>query len=102
MRFLSFILLVHWVSGAPTNSSSGTDSASPSYVAGPSGRGTVGLLTQCVVTLLLCVWTAIHLNIDSSGKWWKRYVKKIGWALTAMFAPELVLWRAWSQLVVAR
>ena len=31
--------------------------AEPSWVRDPNGRGTVGLLLSCVLTLGLCVWT---------------------------------------------
>ena len=29
----------------------------------PGNRGTYGLLSSCVITMVLCVWTAVHLNI---------------------------------------
>lgn len=76
----------------------------PSYVAGPSGRGTIELLTTCVITLALCVWTAIHLNVpshDERGRW-KRFQKKFQWAIFALIAPELVVWRAFAQRQTAR
>ena len=75
----------------------------PLYVAGPSGRGTIGLLTTCILTLFACVWTAIHLNVfprDSS--WRERFIHKVGWTLLASFAPEVVVWRAISQWESAR
>ncbi|KAI5820334.1 hypothetical protein BZA77DRAFT_104871 [Pyronema omphalodes] len=40
-----------------------SDSASPSYVPKPSGRGTIDLLLTSIITLMLCVYTSIHLNI---------------------------------------
>lgn len=40
-----------------------TELASPSYVPNPRGRGTVDLLLSSVITLTLCVYTSIHLNI---------------------------------------
>ena len=41
-----------------------TDIAPP-WVPDPDNRGTWSLLYSCVFTLVLCVWTAIHLNIPS-------------------------------------
>ena len=62
----------------------------------PNRRGTFGILSTCLVTLSLCVWTAIHLNIPSSEerfteeprdqtggleesssekRWWKKFLK---------------------------
>lgn len=86
----------------PTVTSSPTSLSSPEYVPDPSGRGTVGLLTTCILTLTLCVWTAIHMNIDQSTSWWTRFLHKASWAFLATIAPEVVLWRAWSQFWVAR
>lgn len=31
-------------------------------------RGTFGLLSSCLITTGLCVWTAVHLNIPEYGK----------------------------------
>ena len=73
------------------------------YVQGPSGRGTVGLVTSCLFTLSICVYTAIHLNVFPRGTSWQlRYMKTVGWAMLGMFAPEFVLWRAITQWRVAR
>jgi len=90
------LLLVSAVRSNPTSPSS------PEYVPDPSGRGTVGLLTTCILTLTLCVWTAIHMNIGQSTSSWRRLLHKILWTILATIAPEVVLWRAWSQFWVAR
>ncbi|KAK4197964.1 hypothetical protein QBC40DRAFT_97140, partial [Triangularia verruculosa] len=64
----------------------------------PDGRGTFGILRSCVITLALCVYTAIHLNIpaaqDTAMTIWLRKAK---WVTIAMFAPELVVYVAWCQ-----
>lgn len=68
------------------------------FVKEPSGRGTVGLLTSCISTLILCVWTAIHMNIAPPGQGRKSHTgARIWWALIALFAPEVVLVRALFQ-----
>ncbi|KAI5819568.1 hypothetical protein BZA77DRAFT_376786 [Pyronema omphalodes] len=73
------------------------------WVAQPPYRGTWGILYSCTVTLGLCVYTAIHLNIpaydDKPAKIWLR---KIKWMLIALTAPEIVLYTAWSQWYQAR
>ena len=75
----------------------------PVYVRDPSGRGTVGLLTSCIFTLTLCVWTALHLNIfPEDTSWRQRMLHKSIWAALALFAPEDVLWRAVVQWESAR
>ena len=91
-----------------------TSSASPianvttiSYQHEPKTRGTVGLLLSCTVTLFLCVWTALHLNIEplefsrSKLACTSRLVGKIIWGFTALVVPELVLTIALHQFLFA-
>jgi len=59
-NYLLFFLVVCPTSGlpsvvAPLNNSK--IDAEPSWVRGPNGRGTAGLMLSCVLTLGLCVWT---------------------------------------------
>ena len=68
----------------------------------PDRRGTFSILRSCVLTLALCVYTALHLNIppQSSGAW-SVYLSKAQWVVIGMFAPELVVFTAWCQRVEA-
>jgi hypothetical protein len=57
----------------------------------PDTRGTWSILSSCIITLGLAVWTAVHLNIpghetSSFAKFWR----KVQWVLLGLFAPELV------------
>ncbi|KAF8865240.1 hypothetical protein BDZ45DRAFT_612349 [Acephala macrosclerotiorum] len=68
-----------------------------------STRGTGDLLYSCALTLSLCVYTAIHLNIpapDESA--WKQTLRKAKWVLIGIFAPEIVLYTALQQWLSAR
>lgn len=79
----------------------------------PTFRGTFGILSTCLLTLGLCVWSAIHLNIpaneheerpwdsicalsiwkkccDNNFKWPGQILRKVGWTALGFFAPELV------------
>lgn len=93
----------------------------------PTHRGTFGILTTCFVTLALCTWKIVHLNLPGTcpdddvpwSSWWKpglgqdssetghvvgrgwrhravhilgghALVRRIGWLLIGLFAPELV------------
>lgn len=71
----------------------------------PSTRGTTGILFSCTTTLGLCVWTALHLNIEPVAKvkmtLASRFLAKAIWAFTALIAPELVLSIALHQFLVA-
>jgi hypothetical protein len=75
----------------------------PIWVAQPPYRGTWGILYSCTITLGLCVYTAIHLNVpgpkDSRTRIW---IRKIRWMFFALIAPEIVLCTAWTQLHKAR
>ncbi|KAK3323253.1 hypothetical protein B0T19DRAFT_401590 [Cercophora scortea] len=68
------------------------------YRSEPDGRGTFGILKSCILTLLLCVYTAIHLNIPATNdtKRWL-YLRKAKWLVLAMLAPEIVVYIAWCQ-----
>ncbi|THW34039.1 hypothetical protein D6D21_09758 [Aureobasidium pullulans] len=58
----------------------------------PRGRGTFGLLSSCITTLVLCVYTAVHLNIPEHGKERQQYFRKIGPA-----CPRNRCLNAWEQ-----
>ena len=58
-------------------------------------RGTFDILTTCAITMLLCVWTAVHLNVSPPEGFWKTKFRKIKWLLIALVAPEMVAYTAW-------
>ena len=53
----------------------------------------------CVSTIFLCTWASLHLNVpkDPWEAWWRRFVKRTGWMVMALLAPEVVLLRALRQ-----
>lgn len=61
----------------------------------PDSRGTFDILTTCVITLLLCVWTAVHLNVPPPENYWKSIFRRVGWLMLALLAPEMVAYTAW-------
>ena len=69
----------------------------------PSTRGTWSILSTCIITISLCLWTAVHLNVPPPHRkyaqfWWKLY-----WLGVGLLAPETVAYMAWYQKsVVAR
>ena len=69
----------------------------------PPMRGTFRLLISCIVTLSLCVYTALHLNLPSPGSSTSAvYMKKTWWVFLGILAPELVVYTAWGQWNSAR
>jgi hypothetical protein len=75
----------------------------PAWVPKASYRGTWDVLYSCTITLGLCVYTAIHLNIPSlEESRFSFYLRKTKWVVIAVFAPEVVLYTAWTQWDRAR
>ena len=73
----------------------------------PNVRGTWDILLNCVVTMSLCIWTALHLNLPVSedykeARWvvrlWQNcIIRQVRWVIMGLFAPELVVYMAWTQ-----
>ena len=67
----------------------------------PQVRGTSDILYTCLITISLCIYTAIHPNIPRSKKR-KLWIQRTLWVLTGIIAPECVLWTAVKQLYEAK
>jgi hypothetical protein len=90
--------LVHFALAA-----NGTDASLAGWVPDPDGRGTLDIISSCVITFILCVWCALHLNVPPPGAksgWFA--LEKAKWVLLGIFAPELVVATAASQYFTAR
>lgn len=67
------------------------------------GRGTWDILSSCVLTLILCVWTSLHLNVPKQNNtFWDRFKTKALWVIIGVLAPELVVYNAWIQYSSAK
>ncbi|EPE26362.1 hypothetical protein GLAREA_02274 [Glarea lozoyensis ATCC 20868] len=67
------------------------------------GRGTWDIISSCVLTLILCVWTALHLNVPKqNASLWHRFRTKALWVVVGIFAPEVVVYIAWVQYSSAK
>ena len=91
----------------------GTNSTSTEFarawVPEPTTRRSWGILSSCTATIVLCVWTALHLNIPGPSEskqriWWRDSIwwRKVKWVCIGIFAPEVVLYTAWQQFYIAR
>jgi hypothetical protein len=67
------------------------------WVAEPDGRGSMGILLSCMVIIGLCVWTALHLNVEPISMRDNNNLKpppniagKCLWAFIALNTPEFV------------
>ena len=74
----------------------------PSWVSSSHVRGTTDILWSCILTLAACIYNAIHLNVPPMHeKRWRPIWRKAKWVLTALLAPEIVLYCAISQFMEA-
>ncbi|KAL9600255.1 MAG: hypothetical protein Q9219_003299 [cf. Caloplaca sp. 3 TL-2023] len=73
------------------------------FVGDTNQRGTYSLVISCLLTLVLCVWSALHLNVPHPDDTiWYRFWVNARWILTGVYAPELVVFTAWRQWSSAR
>ena len=72
------------------------------WVQEPDGRGTWGLLLSCFLTLVLCTYTAIHLNIQPHESTKKSNRRRMLATLLANVVPEWLFVIALSQWNCAR
>ena len=72
------------------------------WVNEPDGRGTWGLIQSCLVTLFLCVYTAIHLHIRPHQSQRRQWLRRIGVSLLASVLPEYVFTCALSEFSLAK
>uniref|UniRef100_L7J1S9 Wax synthase domain-containing protein n=1 Tax=Pyricularia oryzae (strain P131) TaxID=1143193 RepID=L7J1S9_PYRO1 len=80
-----------------------TDSPLVGYVPDPRGRGTPSLLVSCILTLIVCVWSALHLNVPPRTQSTSRNILlNAQWIIAGMYAPEMVVFVAWRQWSSAR
>ena len=74
--------------------------AQPEWHPNAVQRGTWAIYQTCIVTIILCVWTTIHLNIPRPGEKSSRQTwRKVGWSLLTIIAPEVVALNAWYVLI---
>ncbi|CZT07733.1 uncharacterized protein RCO7_11224 [Rhynchosporium graminicola] len=90
-----FLLLATSPTAIATNSSG---AVTVGWVSDPAGRGTFSLLFSSLLTLGLCVWSAMHLNIPPHDEQpAQSWMKNFKWGLIGVFAPELIVFAAWRQ-----
>lgn len=80
-----------------------TTRATVGWVYGPNYRSTYDIVFSCVLTMGLCVWSALHLNIpavtDSKARKWFRNAVWVGFGV---FAPEGVMFSAYKNYAAAK
>ena len=85
------------IKSASQNVSSTDTHFANGWVNGPNGRGTWDIIQSCIVTLALCSWSSLVLNIFS-GKGRVAFMKdKLRWMFFTLFWPEITLGVAFEQ-----
>lgn len=75
----------------------------PSWATTSNIRSTSDLLWTCVLTLTICIYTVIHVNVPRPGDTERsNWLSKVKLAVCALLAPELVLMAALGQWSTAR
>lgn len=73
------------------------------WVSASNIRGTSDILYSCLLTLLACIYTVLHLNVPPRGAGaMHMLLAKCLWGFAALVAPEIVLFYASSQYFEAR
>lgn len=69
----------------------------------PEFRGTFTILSTCLITLALSVWSAVHLNVPGNPKSFSEaFLRRLAWISCSLFIPELLILVAWSQRQAAK
>jgi hypothetical protein len=70
----------------------------PAWVNSPDIRGTFDILQSCILTLVACIYTALHLDVPIKTAWHEVFLYKLKWTAITLFAPEISLYMAADQL----
>jgi hypothetical protein len=63
----------------------------PPWVGTPNVRGTFDILESCILTLIACIYTALHLDVLSKPTWQRFLLEKTKWVLITLLAPEITM-----------
>lgn len=75
-----------------------SNTTAPAWVNSPNIRGTFDILQSCVLTLIACIYTALHLDVPIKTAWHELLLYKLKWTAITLFAPEISLYMAADQL----
>ena len=73
------------------------------WVSQPNQRGTIDIIWSCVVTLGICLWAMLHLNVPArTDGHFTLFLRRVRWMTLALLAPELVMLFASGQWASAK
>ena len=68
----------------------------------PNVRGSWSILSNCIITISLCAWTALHLNVPEHGTANRQWLRKTKWLFLGLVAPEVVAYVSWRERLEAK
>ena len=72
------------------------------WMGGPKQRGTFGIISFCLSTLIICIWSTLHFNIPTRRHTpTRRFSLQVFWMFIALLAPELLLFLAINERINA-
>jgi hypothetical protein len=72
------------------------------WVDSPNQRGTIDIIWSCVITMFLCSWSALFLNISDKQDTRTYLSTKLSWVAFTIFFPEMLASFAQVQYLSAR
>ncbi|KAJ5794349.1 hypothetical protein N7457_000948 [Penicillium paradoxum] len=80
-----------------------TNNGTAGWVSGPNTRGTMDIVWSSLLTVFLCTWTAVCLNLPNPKDTpFQIFCRRTKWMFWAIVSPELVLSVAIGQYASAR
>jgi hypothetical protein len=66
-------------------------------------RGTFSIISSCTITLVLGVYSAVHLNLPGRpGSFTEAFLRRFAWILCSLLAPEALILVAYRQRQAAK
>ena len=68
----------------------------------PAYRDKFNIVSTCLSTLLICVWTVVHVDIPPTPQpWYLVLLEKIWWLVVGIIAPDFLLYLATAEFIIA-
>jgi hypothetical protein len=69
----------------------------------PNGRGTLDLVYSCLLTIFLCTWSVLCVNVPARGDGiWQILSRKVMFAALGLLGPEFIVQAALGQWISAK
>ncbi|TRX91258.1 hypothetical protein FHL15_007863 [Xylaria flabelliformis] len=77
------------------------EGAAVGWQTGPSRRGTLTIIENCLFTIIACTWSIQHPNVPRLDEaWWRTFRRQCKWTLLTLFFPEFLMAHAILEIVM--